>query len=354
MSQVHVPHSAPSTRRGPMLHSARGPLLPISNRAPKPKQTGCGCYLTAFLLLAGCAGLLYAVFSPSQPAPIPTIQDGIKPPLQQQQQPVQPAPTRATGGRGGGQAPRQRPGGEGVDADATDGFQEAELEAIKSRAEDIAQAMQVKDLQDQALKRNEEEPETVQALQTEGLDSAKPPPDGSGAVGLWALNAADINGTVVPLAQFAAEATVVVNVASHCGYTETNYRGLQKLYEAYHDRGFQVLAFPCNQFMSQEPGTNEEIRRFALEEYNVTFPMFAKVDVNGPDAHPVYKFLKQHLPKAQGGGGGEPSDFDLRWNFQKFLVDGGGYPVKLYQEAFVEAPLEAEILKLLEPRPSPS
>jgi glutathione peroxidase len=101
---------------------------------------------------------------------------------------------------------------------------------------------------------------------------------------------------------------------------------LEKLYEKYKWHGLEVLAFPCNQFGAQEPGTCEEIMHFAKQNFQVTFPMFDKVDVNGPNAHEVYKFLKGNLPAAQGGGK------DLAWNFQKFIVNRQGQPVKLHTQ----------------------
>jgi glutathione peroxidase len=110
--------------------------------------------------------------------------------------------------------------------------------------------------------------------------------------------------------------TLVVNVASRCGLTP-QYTGLEKLHEEYADRGFTVLGVPCNQFMGQEPGTSDEIAEFCSATYGVTFPMTEKVEVNGPDAHPLYQQLTA-APDASGKAG------DVQWNFEKFLLDGSG------------------------------
>jgi glutathione peroxidase len=114
-------------------------------------------------------------------------------------------------------------------------------------------------------------------------------------------------------------AALVVNVASRCGLTP-QYTGLEKLHEEYADRGFTVLGVPCNQFMGQEPGTSEEIAEFCSATYGVTFPMTEKVEVNGPDAHPLYQRLTE-VPDATGEAG------DVQWNFEKFLLDGSGQVV---------------------------
>lgn len=108
-----------------------------------------------------------------------------------------------------------------------------------------------------------------------------------------------------------------------------------------------VLAFPCNQFGSQEPKSNYEIKSFASQTYGVTFPLFAKVDVNGENTSPVYTFLKQYLPVSEGGGGGKPSNLALKWNFHKFLVGRDGYPVRYFSQAFDAHILENEILQLI-------
>ncbi len=125
-----------------------------------------------------------------------------------------------------------------------------------------------------------------------------------------------IDGQPVPLAQFKGQVVLIVNVASRCGFTP-QYAGLEALYEKYKDRGFVVLGFPANDFLWQEPGTNEEIKSFCTLKYHVTFPMFAKVSVKGSDKSPLYQFLTDKKANPSTGGG-------IRWNFTKFLVDRNG------------------------------
>ena len=121
-----------------------------------------------------------------------------------------------------------------------------------------------------------------------------------------------IDGADASLADHAGKVLLVVNVASKCGLTP-QYEGLEKLQRTYADQGFTVLGFPCNQFLGQEPGTNEEIATFCSTTYGVTFPMFDKIDVNGDDQHPLYAELTQ-VEDADGAAG------DVQWNFEKFLV----------------------------------
>ena len=125
-----------------------------------------------------------------------------------------------------------------------------------------------------------------------------------------------LEGTPGQLSEQKGKVTLVVNVASACGLTP-QYTGLEKIHEQYADQGFSVLGFPCNQFMSQEPGTPEEIREFCDTNYGVTFPLFEKIDVNGAQRHPIYA----ELTKAADAEG---HDGDIRWNFEKFLVAGDG------------------------------
>jgi glutathione peroxidase len=124
------------------------------------------------------------------------------------------------------------------------------------------------------------------------------------------------------LREYAGQALLIVNVASRCGFTP-QYAGLEALYRRYRDRGFTVLGFPCNQFGHQEPGDEQEIRRFCSTEYDVTFPLFAKVDVNGGQAHPLYQYLKKAAPGVLGSEA-------IKWNFTKFLADPYGRVVKRY------------------------
>ncbi len=123
-------------------------------------------------------------------------------------------------------------------------------------------------------------------------------------------------GAPASLGDFAGSTILVVNVASKCGLTP-QYAGLQELHDRFAGRGFTVAGFPCNQFGAQEPGTPDEISEFCSVNYGVTFPMFAKIDVNGPERHPLYTELTA-LPDAEGEAG------DVQWNFEKFLVDGDG------------------------------
>jgi glutathione peroxidase len=122
-----------------------------------------------------------------------------------------------------------------------------------------------------------------------------------------------IDGKDVPLSTYKGKALLIVNTASECGFTP-QYEGLEKLYQAYKAKGFEVLAFPSNDFGGQEPGSAEEIKTFCTLKYKTTFPLFAKVAVKGPNADPIYRFL-QDLPKNGG---------DVKWNFSKFLVDSKG------------------------------
>jgi glutathione peroxidase len=131
-----------------------------------------------------------------------------------------------------------------------------------------------------------------------------------------------LDGTERDLAEFKGKVLLIVNVASRCGFTP-QYTGLEALYRTYRDRGFAVLGFPCNQFGAQEPGTESDIGTFCSTTYDVTFPMFAKVDVNGAATHPLY----QHLKSAQPGLLGTEA---IKWNFTKFLLDRDGNVVKRY------------------------
>ncbi|PYT04596.1 MAG: glutathione peroxidase [Acidobacteria bacterium] len=126
----------------------------------------------------------------------------------------------------------------------------------------------------------------------------------------------DIDHKEVNLSQYRGKVVLVVNVASRCGYTP-QYEGLQKVYMKYRDRGFVILGFPANNFMAQEPGTDEEIKTFCSAKYNVTFPIFSKISVKGDDIHPLYKYLTSKETDPEFGG-------DIKWNFSKFLVDKTG------------------------------
>ena len=132
----------------------------------------------------------------------------------------------------------------------------------------------------------------------------------------------DIAGKPVKLDAYRGKAMLIVNTASKCGFTP-QYKGLEALYEKMHDKGLEVLGFPCNQFGSQEPGSEEEIAQFCELNYGVKFPLFAKVDVNGDKAAPLFKFLKAAKPGLLGSEG-------IKWNFTKFLVGRDGQVIKRY------------------------
>ena len=131
-----------------------------------------------------------------------------------------------------------------------------------------------------------------------------------------------LDGTSQPLAEFAGKVVLVVNVASKCGLTP-QYAGLEALYRRYRDQGFVVLGFPCNQFAEQEPGSAEEIAQFCSLTYDVSFPMFGKIDVNGADEHPLYTWLKRSAPGVMGTEG-------IKWNFTKFLIGRDGLVVERF------------------------
>lgn len=148
-----------------------------------------------------------------------------------------------------------------------------------------------------------------------------------------------IDGTPQTLADHSGKVLLIVNVASKCGFTP-QYTGLEQLHQRYKDRGFEVLGFPCDQFGNQEPGNEAEIAQFCSLTYDVTFPMFAKVNVNGADAHPLFKHLKKAAPGLLGSEG-------IKWNFTKFLVDPSGQTVKRYAPTDTPASLAKHIEALL-------
>jgi glutathione peroxidase len=139
---------------------------------------------------------------------------------------------------------------------------------------------------------------------------------------IYDIEVTTIEGQPRKMDAYRGKALLVVNVASKCGFTP-QYAGLQALYERYKDNGFTVLGFPCDQFGHQEPGDEAEIQRFCSTSYNVTFPLFAKIDVNGSDAHPLFKLLKS---EKKGVLGSE----SIKWNFTKFLVGADGSILKRY------------------------
>jgi glutathione peroxidase len=152
---------------------------------------------------------------------------------------------------------------------------------------------------------------------------------------IYSFEVKDIDGKMASLSQYKGKAMLVVNVASNCGFT-SQYVGLEALYNKYHEKGFEVLGFPCNQFGSQEPGNEAEIKNFCELNYHVSFPLFAKIDVNGSDAHPLYQFLKS---EEKGIFGTEA----IKWNFTKFLIDHEGKVLKRFAPQTKPEDLESEV-----------
>lgn len=156
---------------------------------------------------------------------------------------------------------------------------------------------------------------------------------------VYEFSAQTLSGQNVSLSEYRGKLLLIVNVASQCGFTP-QYKGLQELYEKYKEQGLVILGFPCNQFGGQEPGTEADIASFCELNYGVTFPMFAKVDVNGDDAHPLFKYVTE---KATGILGTK----SIKWNFTKFLVDRQGNVVDRYASTDTPEDLEKEIKKYL-------
>jgi glutathione peroxidase len=148
-----------------------------------------------------------------------------------------------------------------------------------------------------------------------------------------------LSGAPVDLAQYKGKVLLIVNTASKCGFTP-QYQGLEAVYQQFKERGVEVLGFPCNQFGSQEPGSADEIGAFCEKNYGVSFPMFAKVDVNGNDAHPLYKHLKKESPGLLGTEG-------IKWNFTKFLIRKDGTVYKRYAPTTKPEELTDDIARLL-------
>jgi glutathione peroxidase len=133
---------------------------------------------------------------------------------------------------------------------------------------------------------------------------------------IYDITCQSITGEDQALSKYRHKVLLIVNTASKCGFTP-QFEGLEALYKQYHTQGFEVLGFPCNQFGSQDPGSHEEIQNFCQTKYGVSFPMFAKIDVNGPNTHSLYQHLKNQAPGIMGSEG-------IKWNFTKFLVDQSG------------------------------
>lgn len=152
---------------------------------------------------------------------------------------------------------------------------------------------------------------------------------------VYSFNVENSKGQTVSLADYKGKTLLIVNVASKCGFTK-QYKPLEALYEKYADKDFVILGFPCNQFAGQEPGSNEEIQSFCQLNYGVTFPVFAKIKVNGKEAHPLYQYLKEQTGGAR-----------IKWNFNKFLIDKEGHIVKRYASSDSLEGLEVDIQAIL-------
>jgi glutathione peroxidase len=163
---------------------------------------------------------------------------------------------------------------------------------------------------------------------------------------MYEFDVTTIEGHPKSMGDYRGKVLLVVNVASQCGYTP-QYAGLERLYRKYKDSGLVVLGFPCDQFGHQEPGTEHEIQAFCSLQYDVTFPMFRKVNVNGDDAHPLFKYLKS---QKKGILGSEA----IKWNFTKFLVGADGAVLKRYGSSDTPDQIETAIAKLMNPESSSS
>ncbi len=154
----------------------------------------------------------------------------------------------------------------------------------------------------------------------------------------YQFSSKSLQGKEVEMKAFKGKVVLVVNTASKCGFTP-QYEGLETLYKNFKDKGLVILGFPCNQFANQEPGTAEEISKFCSSKYGVTFPMFMKIDVNGANTDPLYKYLKNALPGTFGN--------DIKWNFTKFLIDRNGNPIKRYGSSTKPEEITSDIEKLI-------
>ncbi len=181
--------------------------------------------------------------------------------------------------------------------------------------------------------------------------------------GIYDITVKDMDGSDVSLANYKGKVLLIVNVASKCGLTP-QYEGLEALYQKYKDQGLEILAFPCNQFLGQEPGTNEEIKSFCSLNYNVTFPLFDKIDVNGEAESPLYTYLKKEAPFKgypegieefatmldeihQKTGTGFDQGDAIRWNFGKFLVSKDGKTILRFEPMVTPDMMEETIQELL-------
>ena len=154
----------------------------------------------------------------------------------------------------------------------------------------------------------------------------------------------DASGQDVDLAQYQGKVLLIVNTASKCGLTP-QYEGLEKLQQAHGDEKFTVLGFPCNQFLKQEPGTDADIQTFCKTRFNVTFPVFAKIDVNGAKTHALYQYLKKEAPGLFGSK-------KIKWNFTKFLVDADGQVIRRYGPNVLPEDIEKDIVEAIGQSPA--
>jgi glutathione peroxidase len=155
---------------------------------------------------------------------------------------------------------------------------------------------------------------------------------------IYDITVKDMDGNDVSIGDYKGKVMLIVNTATGCGFTP-QYDGLQDLYDKYHDKGFEILDFPCNQFGEQAPGSEEEIHSFCTGRYGITFPQFAKIDVNGPNESPLFAFLKEQ----KGGLLGK----NIKWNFTKFLVDKKGNVIKRYASTDIPEKIDKDIAALL-------
>jgi len=155
---------------------------------------------------------------------------------------------------------------------------------------------------------------------------------------IYEFSAKSLRGKDVSLEDYSGKVVLIVNTASKCGFTP-QYKGLEELYIKYKDRGLVILGFPCNQFGKQEPGSETDISQGCLINYGVTFPMFSKVNVNGVDAHPLFKYLKDSMPGTFGKS--------IKWNFTKFLIGRDGKPVDRFSPITSPSRIESYIVDLL-------
>lgn len=176
-------------------------------------------------------------------------------------------------------------------------------------------------------------------------------------MGIYDYSVKKVDGSEVSLKEYAGKVLLIVNTATGCGFTP-QYDGLEKLYAQYKDKGFEILDFPCNQFLNQAPGTNEEIVSFCKLKYDTKFETFAKIEVNGDNASPLYKFLKQEKPEETDNGLMEGlhqklegifkvEKTEIQWNFTKFLVDRDGNVIGRFAPTVTPEELEEHISKII-------